>query len=414
MVWTERMLEALETGVKGGKWHSLFDKVYREESLRAGWRQVEERGGAGGVDRVSIATFRARCDKRLHRLSEQLREGTYEPRAVKRVWIPKAAGKMRPLGIPTIIDRVVQASLRNAIEPIFERKFADCSYGFRPGRGCKDALRRVDAGLKRGKTWVVDVDIEQYFDSIDKKRLMDEVATEIADGSVLRLIETFLEQDVIDGMKRWRPERGTPQGAVISPLLANIYLHPVDVAMTTDGYELIRYADDMVILCESRDEAETALARLHELLDERGLRLHPTKTRVVDSTVRPGFEFLGYRFFGRYRYPRPSSEKKLRDSIRTKTSRTSGEALPTIINRVNATLRGWFEYFKHSSSYAFESMDKWVRMRLRAILKKRSKRKGRSTGLVHFLWPNAYFQQLGLVSLHEKHQMLRQSVKSAH
>jgi RNA-directed DNA polymerase len=363
---------------------------------------------------VSIATFRARCGKRLHRLSEQLREGTYEPRAVKRVWIPKAAGKLRPLGIPTIIDRVVQASLRNAIEPIFERKFADCSWGFRPGRGCKDALRRVDAGLKQGKTWVVDVDIEQYFDSIDKKRLMDEVATEIADGSVLRLIETFLEQDVIDGMKRWRPERGTPQGAVISPLLANIYLHPVDVAMTMDGYELIRYADDMVILCESRDEAEIALTRLHELLDERNLRLHPTKTCVVDSTIRPGFEFLGYRFFGRYRYPRPSSEKKLRDSIRTKTSRTSGERLPEIIKRVNATLRGWFEYFKHSSPYAFESTDKWVRMRLRAILKKRSKRRGRSTGLVHFLWLNVYFQQLGLVSLHEKHQMLRQSVKPVH
>lgn len=413
-VWTERMLEALERGVNGGKWHSLFDKVYREESLRVGWAEVESRKGTGGIDRMSIATFRARCDKRLQRLSEQLREGTYEPRAVKRVWIPKAAGKLRPLGIPTIIDRVVQASLRNAIEPIFERKFADCSWGFRPGRGCKDALRRVDAGLKRGRTWVVDVDIEQYFDSIDKKRLMAEIATEIADGSVLDLIEAFLEQDVIDGMKRWRPERGTPQGAVISPLLANIYLHPVDVAMTTDGYELIRYADDMVILCGSHEEAEAALARLHELLSERGLRLHPTKTRVVDSTVRPGFEFLGYRFFGSYRYPRPSSEKKLRDSIREKTPRTSGESLDSIIKRVNATLRGWFEYFKHSSSYAFAAMDGWVRMRLRSILRKRSKRRGRGGGFDHVLWPNAYFQQLGLVSLHERHRLLRQSLKLAH
>ncbi len=387
------MLETLERGVKGGKWHSLFDKVIREESLRAGWTRVEERGGAGGIDRMSIAMFRARCEKRLHRLSEQLQEGTYEPRAVKRVWIPKGAGKLRPLGIPTIIDRVVQTSLRNAIEPIFERKFADCSYGFRPGRGCKDALRRVDAGLRRGRTWVVDVDIEQYFDSIDKKRLMEEIATEIADGSVLKLIETFLAQDVIDGMRRWQPERGTPQGAVISPLLANIYLHPVDVAMTAEGYELIRYADDMVILCASREDAEAALARLHELLSERGLRLHPVKTRVVDATVRPGFDFLGYRFFGNRRYPRPSSEKKLRGSIREKTPRTSGESLPEIINRVNATLRGWFEYFKHSSSHAFNAIDAYTRMRFRGILRKRSKRHGQGRGYDHFRWPNAYFQQ---------------------
>lgn len=413
-VWTERMLETLERGVKGGKWHSLYDKVYREGSLRAGWVQVETRGGTGGVDKESITTFRDRIDKRLTRLSEQLKEGTYEPRAVKRVWIPKGGGKMRPLGVPTIIDRVVQTSLRNAIEPIFERKFLECSYGFRPGRGCKDALRKVSEGLARGWTWVVDVDIEQYFDSIDKKRLMTEVAQEVADGSVLGLIEKFLEQDVIDGMKRWRPERGTPQGAVISPLLANIYLHPVDVAMTNDGYEMVRYADDMVILCDTQEEAEAARRRLEELLTERGLRLHPEKTRVVDSTVRPGFDFLGYRFFGTSRYPRPSSEKKLRSSIREKTPRTSGEALPEIIKRVNASLRGWFEYFKHSSRHAFDAIDKYVRMRLRSILRKRSKRKGRGSGHDHFRWPNAHFRQQGLFSLREHHLLVRQSVKPAH
>ena len=269
--WTDRMLEALERGVKGGKWHSLIDKVYREESLRAAWKQVEARKGGGGVDGMSIAMFRNRADKRLARLSEQLREKRYEPRAIKRVWIPKGGGKLRGLGVPVIIDRVVQTSLRNAIEPIFERKFADCSYGFRPGRGCKDALRKVAEGLARGRTWVVDVDIEQYFDSIDKKRLMAEVATEIADGSVLDLIEQFLEQDVIDDMKRWRPERGTPQGAVISPLLANIYLHPVDVAITSEGYELVRYADDMVILCETREQAQAALGALDARLTEMGL-----------------------------------------------------------------------------------------------------------------------------------------------
>jgi RNA-directed DNA polymerase len=404
----------LENGVKGGKWHSLIDKVTREESLLAAWKQVEARRGAGGVDGISIRLFASRVDKRLTRLSEQLREGTYEPRAVKRVWIPKGDGKKRPLGIPTIIDRVVQTSIRNAIEPIFERKFADCSYGFRPGRGCKDALREVARELRRGRTWVLDVDIEQYFDSIDHERLMDEVATEIADGSLLKLIRMFLEQDVMEGMRRWQPDRGTPQGAVVSPLLANIYLHPVDVAMTAEGYRLVRYADDMVVLCESREEAERAHTRLGELLTERGLKLHPVKTRIADASVRPGFDFLGYRFFGKYRYPRPSSEKKLRERIRAKTPRTSGESLEKIIEQVNRTLIGWFGYFKHSSRHAFDAIDAWVRMRHRSILRKRSKRRGRGGGLDHFRWPNAYFQQRGLFSLVEAHALFRQSVKSAH
>lgn len=413
-VWTDRMLETLERGVKGGKWHSLIDKVWGEKPLEAAWKQVERRKGGGGVDGMSLKMFRSRADKRLRRLSEQLREKSYEPRAVKRVWIPKGGGKLRPLGVPVIIDRVVQTSLLNAIEPIFERKFAECSYGFRPGRGCKDALRKVAEGLQRGRTWVVDVDIEQYFDTIDKQRLMAEVAVEIADGSVLDLIQQFLEQDVIDGMNRWRPERGTPQGAVISPLLANIYLHPVDVAMTEAGYELVRYADDMVILCESREQAENALETLRDLLTERGLRPHPVKTRVVDSTIQPGFDFLGYRFWGDRRYPRPSSEKKLRNSIREKTPRTSGESLKDIVQRVNPVLRGWFEYFRHSSRRAFIGIDAWVRMRLRSILRKRAKRKGRGRGYDNNRWPNAFFHQLGLVSLVELHQLARQSVKSAH
>lgn len=413
-VWTDRMLEALEKGVKGGKWHSLIDKVNRKESLERAWKQVEARRGGGGVDGMSIQRFAERADKRLTRLSEQLREQTYQPHAVKRVWIPKGDGKKRPLGVPTIIDRVVQTSIRNAIEPIFEKKFLGCSYGFRPRRGCKDALREVARELRSGRTWVVDVDIEQYFDSIDQKRLMAEVANEIADGSLLDLIQQFLEQDVMDGMKRWQPERGTPQGAVISPLLANIYLHPIDVAMTKAGCRLVRYADDMVILCENRGEAEHALNTLTELMTERGLRLHPVKTRLVDATTRPGFDFLGYRFFGDRRYPRPKSEQKLRESIRDKTPRTNGKSLEEIIKSVNATLHGWFEYFKHSSRSAFVTIDPWIRMRLRSILRKRRKRHGRGAGLDHFRWPNRFFQQQGLFSLTEAHTLLRQSLKLAH
>lgn len=413
-VWTERMLEALENGVKGGKWHSLMDKVWGKKNLEAAWKQVKARNGGGGVDRMSIGLFSTRADKRLTRLSEQLREKTYEPYAVKRVWIPKGDGKKRPLGVPTIIDRVVQTSLRNAIEPIFEKKFMDCSYGFRPGRGCPDALREVRLGLEQGRTWVVDVDIEQYFDSIDQGRLMKEVAEEIADGSLLDLVQQFLGQEVMDGMRRWRPDRGTPQGAVISPLLANIYLHPIDVTMTREGYRMVRYADDMVILCTSREDAGAALARLNELLTERGLRLHPVKTRVVDATKRPGFDFLGYRFFGDLRYPRPKSEDKLRESIREKTPRTSGQSLKEIIRHVNATLIGWFGYFKHSSGLAFNAIDQWIRMRLRSILRKRCKRKGRGRGKDHQRWPNRFFQQLGLFSLVEAHLLFFRSVKSDH
>jgi RNA-directed DNA polymerase len=408
-VWTERMLETLETGVRGGKWHSLIDKVYRSENLTVAWEHVRKRGGCAGIDKVSIGLFASRAEKRIERVSEQLREGRYEARPVKRVWIPKGGGQLRPLGVPTIIDRVVQTSLRNVIEPIFERKFEAGSYGFRPGRGCKDALREVSRGLKAGRTWVVDVDIEKYFDSIDRERLMDLVAEEIADSSVLNLIRQYLEQDVMDGAKRWRPEAGTPQGAVISPLLANIYLHPVDVAMRSHGYAMIRYADDMVVMCSSRVEGEAALERLRVLLTERGLTLHPVKTRIVDANERPGFEFLGYRFCGKYRDPRPSSQQKLRDSIRRKTPRTHGKSFKEIIDSVNVTLRGWFGYFKHSSRTAFRRLDQWVRMRLRSILRKRSKRRGRGAGLDHRTWPLSYFRQLGLFSLVEAHELLFRS-----
>lgn len=408
-VWTDRMLESLEGGVKGGKWHSLIDKVFTEKNLEIAWKRVRERGGCAGIDKMSIELFAKRADKRIARLSEQLREGSYEPRAVKRVWIPKGGGKLRGLGVPTIIDRVVQTSLKNAIEPIFEQMFEPSSYGFRPGRGCKDALREVAARLEKGQTWVVEVDIEKYFDTIDKKRLMSLIAEQIADGSVLGLIEQFLDQEVMEGLDRWRPEAGTPQGAVISPLLANIYLHPVDVAMRSHGYVMIRYADDMVVMCRSREEADRALATLTELLEECGLRLHPEKTGVVDASERPGFEFLGYQFFGNRRYPRESSRKKLRDNIRSKTPKLSGDSIEVIIKSVNATLRGWFGYFKHSSSSAFISTDKWVRMRIRRILRKRSKRNGQARGHDHLRWPNAHLQQLGLFSLHEAHKLVRQS-----
>jgi len=315
------------------------------------------------------------------------------------------------LGIPTVRDRVAQAALRLVIEPIFEEGFAPHSYGFRPGRGCKDALREVDRLLKAGYTHVVDADLKAYFDSIPHERLMQELRRYIADGRVLDLIESFLGQDILEGLSRWTPEKGTPQGAVISPLLANLYLHPVDVAMEAAGFQMIRYADDFVMMCRDKTEAHKALDRVQELITEMGLTLHSSKTRVVDTTLPgQGFDFLGYHFEGGTRWPRKKSLEKLKDAIRSKTGRSNGHSLAAITADVNRTLKGWFEYFKHSHKWTFPALDGWIRRRLRSILRKRSKgSKGISGNMDHFRWPNKFFQEHGLFSLVEAHRSILQS-----
>jgi RNA-directed DNA polymerase len=416
-IWTERMLEALDKGVKGGVWFSLIDKVTRVKTLRAAWTQVKANKGSAGSDHQSIEDFEARLEENLDKLQSELQSGRYQPRPIKRVYIDKPGSKeKRPLGIPAVRDRVVQNALRLVIEPIFEREFLPCSYGFRPGRGCKDALRQVDELLKDGYLWVVDADIKSYFDSIPHERLMQEVEKYIADSRVLNLLRQFLNQDILDGLERWTPRDGTPQGAVISPLLANLYLHPVDVTVVETGFEMIRYADDLVILSRSLEGAEAALARLQNLLAKRGLTLHPQKTRIANLTAPgDGFDFLGYHFkrgsnSNRLtRWPRNKSLKKLKDSIRQKTKRCNGLSLEAIIINVNRTLYGWFEYFKHCHRYTFRRLDPWIRRRLRSILRRRIKLKGISRGSDHQRWPNKFFQDLGLFSLEEAQRVLLQS-----
>jgi RNA-directed DNA polymerase len=408
-VWTERMLAALQKGVKGGKWFSLIDKVYPERTLRAAFLEVAANEGAAGVDHVTIPMFESRLDEELRYLSEQLRTGTYRPQLIRRHYIPKpGTQEKRPLGIPTIRDRVVQTAVRMAIEPIFEQEFAEQSYGFRPKRGCKDALRRVDELLKAGYTHVVDADLKSYFDTIPHDRLMALVGQKISDGRMLTLIEQFLKQGVLDGMREWTPETGSPQGAVISPLLSNIYLNPLDHEMARAGFEMVRYADDFVILCRNPEEANRALEKVREWTAAAGLTLHPTKTRIIDAT-EDAFEFLGYRFEKGKRYPRAKSMQKFKDTIRAKTKRTSGKSLQAIIDSLNPTLRGWFEYFKHSRARIFSSLDGWIRMRLRSILRKRHRRKGRGRGLDHNRWPNAFFAERGLYSLKTAHESACQS-----
>lgn len=400
------MLTALEKGVKGGKWFRLVDKVYAERNLRAAFAKVKANRGAPGVDHQTIEMFERELETNLEKVAQALKERTYRPREVKRTWIPKPGSQeQRPLGIPTVRDRVIQTALRAVLEPLFERNFAPHSYGFRPGRSCKDALRRVDQLLESGYTWVVDADLKSYFDTIPHDQLMEEVRKQVADGRVLELIELFLKQGVLDGLKGWTPEEGTPQGAVISPLLSNIYLDPLDQLMAREGIEMVRYADDFVILCRSEEEARAALKRVQEWTVQAGLTLHPEKTRIVyvnredQDRHDDDFDFLGYRFWWKYKLVRPKSLKKIKDTIRDKTPRKNGKSLDTIIRDVNRSLRGWFAYFKHSTKGTFTRLDGFIRRRLRSILLKRKKRRSHGWGNAHKLWPNAYFARHGLMFL---------------
>jgi RNA-directed DNA polymerase len=405
------MLAALEQGVKGGKWYSLIDKLHPEATLRAAFTQVAANRGAAGVDHVSVERYAKELDANLLRLSDELRTGRYRPQSIRRHYIPKPGSEeMRPLGIPTVRDRLVQTALRMVLEPIFEKDFAAHSYGFRPGRGCKQALRRVQDLLKAGYVHIVDADLKSYFDTIPKDRLKALIGRKVTDGRILALIESFLEQGVLDGAREWTPEQGTPQGAVVSPLLSNIYLDPLDHLMAARGFEMVRYADDFVVMCRSEGEAAAALAVVQQWTVEAGLTLHPTKTRLVNEREH-GFDFLGYHFKAGRRWPRTKSRKKFRDTIRAKTKRTSGHSMTQIIADVNRTLRGWFEYFKHSRPWTFRITDRLIRRRLRSILRKRSRRKGsaKAHGADHLRWPNAYFAKLGLYSLQDAHALARQS-----
>jgi RNA-directed DNA polymerase len=410
-VWTERMLEALENGMKGGVWFSLIDKLYRRTTLDAAWKRVRQAGGAPGSDRQSLEQFESCLDSNLATLQEELKTGTYRPRPIRRTYIDKPGSRAkRPLGIPAVRDRVVQTALKMVLEPIFEREFMQSSFGFRPGKGCKDALRRVVELMRTGRTWVVDADLKSYFETIPHERLMAEVRRRIADSRVVALIEGFLKQQILEDLTYWTPENGTPQGAVISPLLSNVYLHEVDKSVKAAGYEMVRYADDFVILCTSRQEATEALRFATELTAERGLILHSDKTSVVATReAGQGFDFLGYHFENGTRWPRKKSLKKFKDTIRRKTRRSNGRSMAAIIEEVNKTSIGWFGYFKHSHWTTFKPLDGWIRRRLRSILRGYNKEKGISRGKDNIRWPNKYFRDLGYFSLYDAHRALLQS-----
>lgn len=410
-VWTQRMVSALGNGVKGGRWFSLIDKVSAPTTLLLAWTKVRSKGGAAGVDGQSLERFAARSDDYLAELASALRGGSYRPQPVRRVDIPKGDGGLRPLGIPAVKDRIVQTAMKLVIEPIFEVEFHDGSYGFRPQRGCHDALREVDRLIKAGFTHVVDADLAGYFDSIPHEPLMERVEERISDGRVLDLLRGWLQGDVMRGTERWTPTAGAPQGAVISPLLANIYLHPLDVRMAELGYRMVRYADDFVVLCRNREEAEAALAEIRRWVDDNGLALHPHKTHVGDCRhPGEGFDFLGYRFEAGRRWVRKKSLKRFKDAIRAKTGRTRGASLARIVTELNPLLKGWFGYFKHAYPAEFNSLDGFIRRRLRALLRKQEKRPGLGRGILDSQrWPNAFFATAGLFALHTAWQAARHS-----
>ena len=397
------------------KVHSLVDKVYRMKNLELAWEKVRQNRGAGGIDGQSIEEFEEDLVKNLAQLHEELKTGTYRPQPVRRKMIPKPGklGKLRPLGIPTVYDRVCQQALLNRLEPIFEPVFDDASFGYRRGRSAKDALRKVWRELQEGYEWVVDADVRDFFGSVDHEKLMTLVNQRISDGRVLGIIESILKAGCYAQGKRLPTEQGTPQGGVISPLLSNILLTPFDREMRWRGYRLTRFADDWVITCRTRSEARSALLVAKRILEELGVRLHVEKTRVIH--VRWGFEFLGYKIKRGtrplklspekvrsgvcagilYAYPREKSLKHFMDQIRRCTRREVPLSTQELVDEINPVIRGWGNYYhKAHVRKLFNRLDRWI---VRRIWSHRQKR-WRNTGWKEL--PEAtLYGQMGLVNL---------------
>jgi RNA-directed DNA polymerase len=372
------------------KVHSLIDKVYSRKNLDLAWEKVKQNRGSAGIDEVTITEFEASKEFYLDLLHHKLREGTYRPKPVKRVEIAKSGGGVRKLGIPAVMDRVCQQALVQRMESIFEPQFQDCSFGYRKGRSPHDAMRKVWQELNTGAGWIVDADLRAYFDTISQDKLVDLIAEEISDGRVLQLIWAMLRAGAIEE-GYWQPTlTGVPQGAVASPVWSNIYLTPFDRAMTAAGFRLTRWADDFVVLCQTRDEAQRALAFAERFLrEELGVTLHPDKTRIVH--VSQGFEFLGYKVKqgkglrlgahkrtsranpqGLYAIPREKSVKRFQEQIRSLTRRKAPLKLREMIERINPVIRGWGTFYhKANVRLLFHRLDGWIEHRLYSFLAKR-------------------------------------------
>ena len=385
------------------KVHSLVDKVYSRKNLKLAWERVRANRGASGTDGITIGAFEANLDVNLERLHQELRDKTYQPQPVRRLEIPKrgAPGKTRPLGIPSVYDRVCQQALVNRLESIFENVFDPSSFGYRKGRKTADALSKIWREVEAGYEWIVDADLKDYFGSVDHEKLMTLVGKQIADSRVLRLIQQMLKAGYEEKGQRFETPRGTPQGGVISPLLSNILLTPFDKEMRHQGYRLTRWADDWVVTCRTRAEAKDALVRAAKILGKLGVTLNREKTRIVH--IAQGFEFLGFKI-GRgkgrlklsrdritsklnrhnlYAIPTQKSLDRFKDQIRALTQRKTPLRMGGLIKTINPIIRGWGNYYCRSQvRKRFHQLDGWI---IRRLWSHRAKRWRNNTleGLPH-------------------------------
>jgi len=413
---------------KPRKWYSLYDKVYASGNLVRAWGRVKANKGAAGCDGQTVEQFAHNAEENLARLHEQLRDKTYRPQAVRRVEVPKSGGGKRALGIPTVRDRIVQQAVLQVLSPIFEEQFSPRSHGFRPGRGCETALEVVDRALRFGYEYVVDADISKFFDTVDHALLLELLNEQIADGSVLKLVRGFLQSGVLVAAGEEEPtEVGTPQGGPLSPLLANIYLHPFDAALQAAGFGVVRYADDFVIFASSREEAGAALETAQRVLTGLKLHLHPEKTRI--AAIGEGFDFLGYHYVrdkqGRLqKVVSRKSRRRFRDRIRELTPRHAGQKRPKLksgklhrlhrnqrilgmTENVNRYLRDWHGYFRGVRTDwqgYWRDYDGYIRQRLRNAISGRY-----AKGHWQRLLSNELFRELGLTTLTALHSSCPQT-----
>jgi len=358
---------------KKQKVHSLTGRI-DDRLMRQAFKAVKRNRGAAGIDKVSIAMFEENLDANLASLQRDLKtRGSFVPKPLRRVWIPKDAEgkKLRPLGIPAVRDRIAQEVIRRLLEPIFEPLFHDCSFGFRPKRSCHQAIERVLSFHEQGDRVTLDADIAGFFDNIPHKLIVDAVAEEVADGNILNLVKKFLAAGVMDNGVFKPTSIGTPQGGVISPLLANIVLNKLDWRLEEAGYRFVRYADDFVVVCENRKQAEAALAMVEGVMTELGLKLSPEKTKI--ASYGKGYEFLGFRLSSKSRTMRPKSLEKFKTKIRELTRRCNNLDA-RVIEKLNQVIRGTANYFAPDFSTCvklYQKLDKWIRMRVRCMKFKR-------------------------------------------
>jgi group II intron reverse transcriptase/maturase len=394
------------------KIHSLIDKVYHPTNLLKAWEKVKGNKGSGGIDNISIIDFDNVAYKELDTLHKQLKNDSYNPIPVRRVNIPKRnkPNEKRPLGIPAIRDRVCQQALKNRLEPIFEPSFNNCSFGYRPGRSTHHAMRKIYREIIGGCEWVLDADLRDFFGNVEHELLINKIAEKVSDGRVLRLIRQMLEAGYMEKGKKYATTQGTPQGGVISPLFSNIYLDSFDHEMVEKGYRLTRFADDWVVLCKTRNEAERALNDARRILSQIGLTLHPEKTRITH--IKWGFEFLGYKIkqgkglklprnkikkqpnlMNIYAIPTEKSVKRFMDTIRNRTKRRIPLCLFELIESINPVIRGWGSYYRKAHvRKLFNKLQRWI---VRRIWSHRFKR-----------WRNMGWKRLHETSLYSNYKLV--------